>query len=76
MPILCVLGVRRNLSPLTVRLLEETIHAMWGCAFFNLSATPDDEAGNALVRGKLTQYLQPAAPPPVRPLHQVDSSST
>jgi hypothetical protein len=66
-PILCVLGVRRKLSPLTVRLLEETINAMRGCAFFNLSATPDDEAGDALVRRTLMDHLQPPLPPAAAP---------
>ena len=79
-PILCVLGARRNISPLTVHLLQETINAMSGCAFLNLSAIPDDEAGNARVRSTLMEYLQPPLLPgiatPVRPLHQVDPSST
>jgi hypothetical protein len=66
-PILCVLGAPRNLSRLTVRLLEETINAMHGCAFFNLSATPDDEAGNALVRRTLMDFLQPPLPPAAAP---------
>jgi hypothetical protein len=56
-PILCVLGVRRKLSALTVGLLEKTIDSMPGCEFFNLSAVPDDEAGNARVRSKLMEYL-------------------
>jgi hypothetical protein len=68
-PILCVLGVRRKLSPLTVRLLEETINAMRGCAFFNLTAIPDDEAGNALVRRTLMDFLQP--PLSVTPVPEV-----
>lgn len=56
-PILCVLGVRRRISDLTVHLLQETIDGMSGCAFLNLSAIPDDEAGNALVRRILMGYL-------------------
>lgn len=65
MPILCVLGVRRKISDLTVRLLGETTNGMAGCAFLNLSAIPDDEAGNALVRRALLQHLEPP-PRPVR----------
>jgi hypothetical protein len=78
--IVCVLGVRRNISPLTVHLLQETIDAMPGCVFLNLVAIPDHEGGNVLVRGTLMEYLQPPLSPgiaaTVRPLHQVDPSST
>jgi len=62
-PILCVLGARRRISDLTVRLLQDTIDAMWRCAFLNLSAIPDDEAGNALVRRTLMQHLEPVFNP-------------
>ena len=79
-PILCVLGARRNLSVLTVRLLEETIRAMPGCDFLNLSAVPDHDAGDALVREKLMEYLRPPLPAAlattVRPLLPLDPSST
>lgn len=61
-PILCVLGVRRKMSYLTVRLLQETIEGMSGCAFLNLTAVPADEAGDALVRRVLGEYLQPLLP--------------
>lgn len=62
-PILCVLGVRRRISELTVHLLQETINGMSGCAFLNLSAIPDDAAGNALVRRILADYLEPPLAP-------------
>ena len=79
-PILCVLGARRNFTALTVRLLEETIRAMPGCEFFNLSAVPDDETGDARVREKLAEYLRPLLPAAIataeRPLLPPDPSST
>ena len=37
-PIVCVLGVRRKMSKLTVHLLQETIDGMSGCQFLNLTA--------------------------------------
>jgi hypothetical protein len=58
-PILCVLGVRRTMSDLTVRLLQETINGMSGCAFLDLSAIPDDQASNVLVRRTLMEYFEP-----------------
>ena len=57
MPIVCVLGVRRRLAALTVRLLEETVNALPKCMYLNLSAIPDTEAGNALVRRRLKAFL-------------------
>jgi hypothetical protein len=72
-PIVCVLGVRRKMSSLTVHLLEETINGMAGCQFLNLTVIADDEAGNALVRGMLGEHLQPGLPE--RTLQQVKPSS-
>jgi hypothetical protein len=73
-PIICVLGVRRRMSKITVHLLEETISGMSGCQFLNLTVIADDEAGNALVRGVLGEHLQPALPE--RTLQQFKPSST
>jgi hypothetical protein len=73
-PIVCVLGVRRTMSNLTVHLLEETINGMPGCQFLNLTVIPDDETGNALVRGVLMDYLEPLLPE--RTLQQLKPSST
>jgi hypothetical protein len=61
-PIVCVLGVRRKLSSLTIHLLEETINGMSGCQFLNLTLIADDDAGNARVRGLLMEYLDPLLP--------------
>ena len=73
-PIVCVLGVRRKMSKLTVHLLQETISGMSGCQFLDLTMIADDEAGNALVRGMLGEHLPPALPE--RTLQQVTPSST
>jgi hypothetical protein len=73
-PIVCVLGLRRKMSKLTVNLLQETINGMPGCKFLNLTAIADDERGNALVRGLLMDYLEPLLPE--RTLQQVKPSST
>ena len=73
-PIVCVLGVRRTMSNLTVHLLEETINGMPGCRFLNLTGIADDVAGNALVRGMLMDYLEPLLPE--RTLQQVKPSTT
>jgi hypothetical protein len=72
-PIVCVLGVRRKMSNLTVHLLEETINGMSGCRFLNLTVIADDEAGNALVRGMLMDYLEPLLPE--RTLQQLKPST-
>jgi hypothetical protein len=72
-PIICVLGVRRKLSKLTVHLLEETISGMAGCQFLNLTVIADDEAGNAHVRGMLSEHLQPLLAE--RTLQQIEPSS-
>ena len=42
-PIVCVLGLRRKLSSLTVHLLQETINGMAGCQFLNLTLIADDD---------------------------------
>jgi hypothetical protein len=73
-PIICVLGVRRKMSKLTVHLLQETISGMSGCQFLNLTVIADDEAGNARVRAMLAEHLQPALPE--RTLQQIKPSST
>jgi hypothetical protein len=73
-PIICVLGVRRKMSNLTVHLLQETIHGMSGCQFLNLTGNADDDAGNARVRSVLGEHLQPALPE--RTLQQPKPSST
>jgi CheY-like chemotaxis protein len=73
-PIICVLGVRRKMSMLTVHLLQETMSGMSGCQFLNLTVIADDEAGNALVRAMLGEHLQPALPE--RTLQQIKPSST
>jgi hypothetical protein len=73
-PIVCVLGMRRKLSSLTVRLLQETINGMSGCQFLNLTLSADDDVGNALVRDVLMEYLDPLLPE--RTLQQLKSSST
>jgi hypothetical protein len=73
-PIVCVLGMRRKLSSLTVRLLQETINGMSGCQFLNLTLIADDDVGNALVRDVLMEYLDPLLPE--RTLQQLKSSST
>ena len=73
-PIVCVLGMRRKMSNLTVHLLEETINGMPGCHFLNLSVIPDDEAGNALARDVLMDYLEPLLPE--RTLQHLRPSST
>ena len=73
-PIVCVRGTPSNMSPITLRMLEQTINALSGCEFLDLSAIPDDAAGNALVLRRLVRHLGypllPASPPPapaVRP---------
>ena len=43
-PIVCVLGVRRKMSKLTVHLLQETISGMSGCQFLDLTMIADDAA--------------------------------
>ena len=58
-PVVCLLGARGRLSTLTVRLLEETVNAMPGCRFVDLTAIPDDAAGNAEVRARLMDCLLP-----------------
>jgi hypothetical protein len=73
-PIICVLGVRRTMSNLTVHLLEETINGMAGCQFLNLTVIADDEAGNARVRAMLLDFVEPLLPE--RTLQQVKPSST
>jgi hypothetical protein len=73
-PIVCVLGVRRKMSKLTVRTLQGTINGMSGCRFLNLTEIADDDAGNALIRGILTEYLDPRLPE--RTLQQLKPSST
>jgi hypothetical protein len=73
-PIVCVLGVKRKMSKLTVHLLHETIDGMSGCHFFDLTMIADDATGNALVRGLLMDYLQPLLPE--RNLQQLKPSST
>jgi hypothetical protein len=73
-PIVCVLAVRRNLSSLTVHLLQETINGMAGCQFLNLTVIADDDAGNAMVRDALMEYLDPRLPE--RTLQPLKSSST
>lgn len=73
-PIVCVLGVRRKLSKLTVHLLQETINGMAGCQFLNLTLIADDDVGNALVRSALMEYLDPLLPE--RTLQQLKPSST
>jgi hypothetical protein len=73
-PIVCVLGVRRKLSSLTVHLLQETINGMAGCQFLNLTLIADDDVGNALLRDVLMEYLDPLLPE--RTLQQLKSSST
>lgn len=73
-PIVCVLGVRRKLSSLTVHLLQETINGMAGCQFLNLTLIADDDVGNALVRDALMEYLDPLLPE--RTLQPLKSSST
>lgn len=69
-PIVCVRGIRGNISPITLRMLQQTINALSGCEFLDLSAIPDDDAGNALVLLRLTRHLGSAllqGPPPVAP---------
>jgi hypothetical protein len=73
-PIICVLGVRRKMSRLTVHLLQETINGMAGCQFLNLTEIADDDTGNARVRGVLMEYVQPLLPE--RTLQQPKPSST
>ena len=73
-PIVCVLGVRRKMSRLTIHLLQETIDGMSGCQFLNLTQIADDDSGNALVRSMLMEYLDPL--PPERTLQQPKPSST
>jgi hypothetical protein len=72
-PIVCVLGVRRKLSSLTVHLLQETIKGMAGCQFLNLTLIADDDVGNTLVRSALMEYLDPLLPE--RALQQLKPSS-
>jgi hypothetical protein len=72
-PIVCVLGVRRKLSTLTVHLLEETINGMSRCQFLDLTAVADDEPGNAVVRGTLMDYVAP--PSAVHTLQRLKPSS-
>ena len=67
-PIVCVRSVPCNLSPVTLRMLEQTVNALSGCEFLDLSAIPDDAAGNALVLRRLARHLGspllPASSPP------------
>ena len=62
------------MSKLTVRTLQGTINGMSGCRFLNLTEIADDDAGNALIRGILTEYLDPRLPE--RTLQQLKPSST
>ena len=73
-PIVCVLGVRRKMSRLTIHLLQETINGMSGCQFLNLTQITDDDSGNALVRSMLMEHLEPLLPE--RTLQQPKPSST
>jgi hypothetical protein len=57
-PIVCVLGVRGGLSNATIRSLEQAVNSLPGSVFMNLVAIPDDEPGNALVRGYLEGFLR------------------
>jgi hypothetical protein len=61
MPVLCVLGIARRLSAAVVRGLEETVKAI-GCSWLDISALPDDAAGNGLLREALLSFLPKAAP--------------
>jgi hypothetical protein len=61
-PIVCVRGIPGNISPITLRMLEQTVNALSGCEFLDLSAIPDDDAGNARVLRRLTRYLGPPLP--------------
>ena len=65
-PIVCVRGIPGNISPVTLRMLEQTVNALSGCEFLDLTAIPDDDVGNALVLRRLTRHLGSAllqAPP-------------
>jgi len=73
-PIVCVRGIASGISPITLRMLEQTINALSGCEFLDLAAIPDDEAGNALVLQRLIPHLgapllpaSPLPPPAARP---------
>lgn len=73
-PIVCVRGIPGNISPITLRMLEQTVNALSGCEFLDLSAIPDDDAGNALVLRRLARHLgsallqaSPLAAPAARP---------
>jgi hypothetical protein len=73
-PIVCVRGIPGNISPITLRMLEQTVNALSACEFLDLTAIPDIEAGNALVLRRLARHLgstllptPPTAAPVVRP---------
>ena len=73
-PIVCVRGILGNISPITLRMLEQTVNALSGCEFLDLVTIPDSDAGNALVLRRLTRHLgsallqgQPPVAPAVRP---------
>ena len=59
-PIVCVLGARIGMPDSTLAIVRQTINVMEGCEFLDLSALPDDEAGNAVMLRRLARYL--AAP--------------
>jgi hypothetical protein len=66
-PIVCVRGIPGNISPVTLRVLQQTVNALSGCEFLDLTAIPDDDVGNALVLRRLARHLGSAllqAPPP------------
>jgi hypothetical protein len=63
-PIVCVRGMPGSMSPVTLRMLEQTINALSGCEYLDLVGIPDDEAGNALVLRRLARHLGPILPPP------------
>jgi len=63
-PIVCVRGMAGSMSPVTLRMLEQTINALSGCEYLDLIGIPDDVAGNALVLRRLARHLGPILPPP------------
>jgi hypothetical protein len=72
-PILCVLGVRGGISDSTLAMIQQTVEALGGCEFLDLSALPDDEARNALVLRRVARHLQ--APPAPAPAPNTAASS-